>query len=407
MTLISYKGHRACEIVAFILTDTDRFYKSHTPANNPIAYVLKGPSINMDTMRLIIEEVRDKCKEENVDILTEVTDGQFRKIVCRMIDNKPLTWLGWQNDLWNESMKRNKEDLMHILEAVAYVSDETLENLKKCKCRQGDFRFKYENLQADAYRINNKRQFFVSSNGGPVDDYETLFMGEIYMTQRWKHKTYDPIWDYKQGSKDTKSSGDVITEEQIMGMIACENFPDPYDILRLAHPHEGNDEDADVNEAPPPTLLSQILRSLLKTRNGSKWVNVNTTQLYVEKLCSAKCIAQSFYTYELDEIAKVVSQLCGCKLLFSKSSRKHTKVNVISKYFGDSSVWYPNKKISKHKEPLSLQNISAHVILQSYYPKTILAASVCRITHELEFHNWKKSQSIPMATYVQLLKTSF
>ena len=133
--------HRACKILAFILTDTDRFYKSHTPANNPIAYAIKGPSINMDTMRLMIEEVRDKCKEENVDMLTEVTDGQFRKIVCRTIDNKPLTWLGWQKDLWNERMKRNKEDLMNILETVAYVSDETLENLKKCKCHEGDFRF--------------------------------------------------------------------------------------------------------------------------------------------------------------------------------------------------------------------------------------------------------------------------
>ena len=70
---------RACEILAFILMDTDRFYKSHTPANNPIAYALKGLSINMDTMRLMIEEVRDKCKEENVDILTEVADGQFSK----------------------------------------------------------------------------------------------------------------------------------------------------------------------------------------------------------------------------------------------------------------------------------------------------------------------------------------
>ena len=151
----------------------------------------------MNTTRLMIEEVRDKCKE-NVDILTEVTDGQFRKIVCRAIDNKPLTWLGWQKDFWNESMKRNMEDLIHILEAVAYVSDETLQNLKKFKCRQGDSRFKHENLQVDAYRINNKRQFILSSNGGPVNDYETLFIGEIYMTQRWKHKTYDPIWDNKQ-----------------------------------------------------------------------------------------------------------------------------------------------------------------------------------------------------------------
>ena len=45
--------------------------------------------------------------------------------------------------------------------------------------------------------------------------------------------------------------------------------------------------------------------------------------------------------------------------------------------------------------------------MQSYFPKTILAASVCRITHELEFHNWKKSQSIPMAAYVRPLQTSF
>ena len=84
---------RAYEILEFILTDTDRHYKANTPTNNPIAYALKGPSINMDTMRLMIEEVRDKCKEEDVNILTEVTDGQFQKIVCRTIDDKPLTWL--------------------------------------------------------------------------------------------------------------------------------------------------------------------------------------------------------------------------------------------------------------------------------------------------------------------------
>ena len=163
------------------------------------------------------------------------------------------------------------------------------------------------------------------SNGGPVNDYETLFMGEVYTTQRWKHRTYDPIWDYKQVSKDTKSSGDVITEEQIMEMIACENIPDPYDISKVENPHEGTDDDNDVNEAPPPMLLSEILRALLKTRNGLNWLNISTTQLYVEKLCSANSIAKCFYAYELDEIAKVVSKLSGCKLLFPKNSSKHKR----------------------------------------------------------------------------------
>ena len=72
--------HIACEILAFILTDTDRHYQANAPANYPIAYALIEPSIDMDTMRLLIEQVRDKCKEENVNILTEVADGQFHKL---------------------------------------------------------------------------------------------------------------------------------------------------------------------------------------------------------------------------------------------------------------------------------------------------------------------------------------
>ena len=80
---------------------------------------------------------------------------------------------------------------MHILEAVAYVSDETLQKLQECRWHQGDFSFNHDNLKIDGRRINDKKKIFLSSNGGPIDDYETLFMGEIYTTQRWKHRTYD------------------------------------------------------------------------------------------------------------------------------------------------------------------------------------------------------------------------
>ena len=81
----------------------------------------------------MIEEVLDKCKEQDVNILTEVADRHFRRMVCRAIDGKPLTWLGWQKDLWNESIKRSKENLMYILEAVAFISEDTFNNLETCK----------------------------------------------------------------------------------------------------------------------------------------------------------------------------------------------------------------------------------------------------------------------------------
>ena len=59
---------------------------------------MKGNSLNMNTARLMIEEVRDVCHLKNVKILCEVCDGQFCNCVCRSIDGKPLTWLTWQKD---------------------------------------------------------------------------------------------------------------------------------------------------------------------------------------------------------------------------------------------------------------------------------------------------------------------
>ena len=45
--------------------------------------------------------------------------------------------------------------------------------------------------------------------------------------------------------------------------------------------------------------------------------------------------------------------------------------------------------------------------MSKYYPKTILAASVCRITHELEFHDWKLNQNIPISTYITPIQQAF
>ena len=97
---------QACEIFGFIVADADRQYSKKCPANNWIAYALKGNSLNMDITRLIIEEVHDVCKENNLKILTEVSDGQFHKCACRTIDGKPLTWLTWQKDLWSVLVKK-------------------------------------------------------------------------------------------------------------------------------------------------------------------------------------------------------------------------------------------------------------------------------------------------------------
>ena len=52
-------------------------------------------------------------------------------------------------------------------------------------------------------------------------------------------------------------------------------------------------------------------------------------------------IAKNFFAYEMDYIAQAISEQSNCKLLFPKSCNKSTKVNILSKYFGDKTVWYP------------------------------------------------------------------
>ena len=127
----------------------------------------------------------------------------------------------------------------------------------------------------------------------------------------------------------------------------------------------------------------------------------------MDKLESAKSIATNFYAYELDYIAQVVSKMSGCKSLYPKSANKATNVNMLSKYFGDKSLWFPKIQVRKHNKIESLFTLSRAVIMSKYYPKTILAASVCTITHELEFYDWKLNQHIPIITYITPIQQAF
>ena len=75
----SYQLNRkkARELLTFLLSDSDREKSIHDIHNVPVAYALKGYSLNTETMHNMIEDVRDKCKEKGVKILCEVSDGQW------------------------------------------------------------------------------------------------------------------------------------------------------------------------------------------------------------------------------------------------------------------------------------------------------------------------------------------
>ena len=137
------------------------------------------------------------------------------------------------------------------------------------------------------------------------------------------------------------------------------------DETNLDHGDEDENYDKD-NE--PLRLLRNILNLLIKGKNRRKWIKVTTTDLYVNKLKSAESIAKKFYSYEMDDIAKAVSNQSNCKLLFPKSCNK----DCISEHF-IKILWRQNGVASQvikvnHKEVKSLCKLAKNIILASYHP---------------------------------------
>ena len=87
---------------------------------------MKGYSLTTATMRKMIEDVHDKCKENNTDILCEVSDGQWIKNINHAIERKPLTRLQFQKKIWNNVLSMRKKNLIQYVKNLSMVREDTL-----------------------------------------------------------------------------------------------------------------------------------------------------------------------------------------------------------------------------------------------------------------------------------------
>ena len=117
--------------------------------------------------------------------------------------------------------KRNNK----TLKLVCKVDDEILLNVGSENC-DDEFTHTFQNLTCKRTCINNAPKFELHSNGGPLDNYKTSFWHCIYTTQCWKHKSYDPVWDYGQVQLNNGSNEDDLTANDVLELIACEDLPD-------------------------------------------------------------------------------------------------------------------------------------------------------------------------------------
>ena len=421
----------ATELITFLLTDTDRQYNKKYPAHNPIAYAMKGKNLSMFQMRQMVEMVRDHCKEENVIIVCEASDGQFKNMVCRTIDNKPLTWIQWQRDNWVTQMKKSRQDLLTKFQDVGVVTKEMQDILINADFSSPNTLFIEKNLCLRQHTDRNgKVTYYMWSSGSSGPDYLEDLQQFIFTTKRWKHRNYDPVWDYKQGMRQTQYLEPELEESDVVKLLAkdreeintndsqgtdeiTDNAFDNDGNHTAATTHDAFDRNTNIrhgilsssteNEDQPATLLETILVKLQTQHQGHDWSSVSVASLLQSKMCSAEVIAKEFFVYELDMIAEVLHTITHKRRLFKKSANKQTKVNLISKFFGDKSIWYKEIKTKHRKEVPTLSTLASEYMLQSVYPKPLLAACASRLHHEEEFREWRMSSLAGYSTYLDPL----
>ena len=404
----------ATELITFLLTDTDREYNKKYPAHNPIAYAMKGKHLSMTQMRQMIETVRNNCKEEKVKIGCEVSDGQFKDMACRSINNEPLTWMQWQKDNWNRQMKLPRSQHMDLFRPVGVVTSQMQDVLINADFSDANTLFIEKNLcvQQSTDR-HGHRKLSMWGLGATEDDYFDCIQTHIYTTKRWLHKNYDPVWDYKQGMRPTQYIVEELDEEDVSKLLQKDkqNVKDAAERAMQSQRQETEENDAfDQNSQADndtsdqnnekPTLLESLLVKLQTQHQGHDWSSDTVTTLLSVKMCSADTIAKEFFVYELDLIADVLQEHSNKRRLFKKGANKQTKVNLISKYFGDKSVWYKQIRNKKRKEVPTLAKIAEEYMLQAVYPKPLLAACSARIHHHYEFRNWRMNSIASYSTYL-------
>ena len=116
---------KAMELLDFVISDTDRIHNPNKLNQIPVAYALKGYSLTCEVLQDMIEEVMDKYKMHNIEIVGNCFDGQWSKLT-RDKNSQPLTHLQFQKECWSKYCKQSKANLTQKLVDFCKVTKDSL-----------------------------------------------------------------------------------------------------------------------------------------------------------------------------------------------------------------------------------------------------------------------------------------
>ena len=334
---INFMRVEASEILAFVITDSERICKPGIPPHLPIAYGLRGHSMPMKIMLKMLNDIRNELKKVNANVLCEVYDGQFHSIIVKSEDGKPLTRLQHMQNFFKEVMiNYDREELISKLLVTKYMNNIILEMknvMKKVNRRKLIIRRMYIRMkpidQISMRDIKTKHR----------EDIWLKFLKQKLQLNQEKQSTDLSSRELKKMMEGTKVHRRIASRKVIdnVSEITDTESDDSDYIPPSESVISDSDSDDKITEmslhnisnisttSTGESCIKRILQKFKETNNKHNWIN-ESLDTFVQKYLSSKKGINKLFNYELDVINNEVEKEFG-KNIFNRNDKKVVRVN--------------------------------------------------------------------------------
>ena len=384
---------KSSEILLFMLSDSDRMKVDNDATyTHPIAYAMKGYSLKVQTMRDMIQLLRNVLHENKIPILCECFDGQWANLAFKDEEGEPLTLLHLMNKSWESAHNVSRRGVLLKLKNLATFSTQDLVSVTQ-DLTYGKILSTWGNLSASVERKTDGSIYYVlQSNGGDLKETNLLCHASLNkVSKNINHRISESTRNINQIKPPT---GILPDDLDIISTL------EPDLVEEIYHDHEaakisGNMGLEDFLSSPKLQIIGDILTNLLDSGKDSFWSDCSEEDLFPHILMD-KEILMSYTKHDLDIISRSIEKFTVRKIFTTKDT-KDSKAAKIAFLFGSGKLVYNVQK----KVPM-LKTLAQNVV--ETFPLIVLQSVYAGVVHVKNKRLWCKKLKKDMTAFVPILK---
>ena len=303
----------------FFISTKDCFQNDSTPNAMPLAYALKGTSMNNQQAQSMIEMVKKKLYECQIPVLC-VFDGQWWNCVMQDSAGNPLTHLQINSCIWGCVSKMSVERILQDTSVGRLKQgDKDLISFSR-KLEKGDI---LSGLNIKILHTDNGLLSCITLGGNVFKVPALTFFHSI---PTWPKKTQEEEENEEETSTDANVKSSKVyglrsEEENLLSVVDADILLEIRQQREYVQVEIDHDEYLPDIEEPPSQLaallgskefmLLEEIASDLQELNNSKWSTLTPDALFPDMLQDAGVLYKSCTIKDLVVIGKVLERYTG------------------------------------------------------------------------------------------------